>query len=95
MAVRIITDSTCDIPISEAEALGIDIVPLKVLFGEREYIDGVDLSNEEFYAMLRSAEKLPSTVQVNPDRFEELFRRYIDAGDEIVGVFISAELSGT
>lgn len=95
MAVRIITDSTCDIPVAEGERLGIDIVPLKVLFGEREYVDGVDLSNQEFYSMLRSSDKLPSTVQVNPDGFAALFRRYVDAGDEVLGLFISAELSGT
>ena len=95
MAVRIITDSTCDIPISESKALGIDIISLKVIFGDQEYLDGRDISNKEFYDKLRSSEALPTTVQVNPENFYGVFQTYVDEGDEVLGIFISAELSGT
>lgn len=95
MAIRIITDSTSDIPLEHQKSLGIDIVSLSVIFEEMKYTDGVDLKKEQFYAMLSKASKLPTTSQVNPDGFEALFKSYVDAGDTIVGIFISSKLSGT
>ena len=95
MAIRIITDSTSDIPLEHQQSLGIDIVSLSVIFEETKYTDGVDLKKEQFYAMLRKASKLPTTSQVNPDGFEPLFKSYVDAGDVVVGIFISSNLSGT
>lgn len=95
MSIRIITDSTSDIPLDRQEELGIDIVSLSVLFGEEEYLDGVNLSKKEFYQKLSQCEKLPTTAQVNPERFTEVFGKYIDSGDEVVGIFISSKLSGT
>ncbi len=95
MAIRIITDSTSDIPVENQAAMGIDIVPLSVIFGEKKYTDGIELKKEQFYEMLSSAATLPTTSQVNPDEFEILFKSYVDAGDTVVGVFISSKLSGT
>lgn len=95
MAIRIITDSTSDIPLDRQRRLGIDIVPLSVIFDGVRYTDGVDLKNAQFYEMLSRAEHLPTTSQVNPDGFQDLFKGYIDAGDDIVGIFISSKLSGT
>lgn len=95
MTIRIITDSTCDIPIEQQQSLGIDIIPLSVIFSGKKYADGVDLKKEQFYEMLSKSSDLPTTSQVNPDGFESLFKRYIDAGDAIVGIFISSKLSGT
>lgn len=95
MAIRIITDSTSDIPLEDQKKLGIDIVSLSVIFDSKKYTDGVDLKKAEFYEMLKEAERLPTTSQVNPDGFLELFKNYIDAGDDIIGIFISSKLSGT
>lgn len=95
MAIRIITDSTSDIPIENQALLGIDIVPLSVIFEEKKYTDGIDLKKEQFYEMLSNSTTLPTTSQVNPDEFEVLFKSYIDAGDTVVGIFISSKLSGT
>ncbi len=95
MAIRIITDSTSDIPVEHQQLLGIDIVPLSVIFDEKKYTDGVDLKKEQFYDMLSKSTTLPTTSQVNPDEFEILFKRYIDAGDTVIGIFISGKLSGT
>jgi EDD domain protein, DegV family len=94
MAVRIITDSTADIARGQQEALGIEIVPLLVRFGQEEFVDGVSLSNREFYERLEHSEELPTTAQVTPERFEQVFGKY-GAEDEIVGIFISSEMSGT
>lgn len=95
MAIRIITDSTSDIPIEQQEHLGIDIVPLSVIFEGKTFTDGIELKNEQFYEMLSKSTSLPTTSQVNPNEFEPLFKSYIDAGDTVVGIFISSKLSGT
>jgi len=95
MAIRIITDSTSDIPIDQKEALGIDIEPLSVIFGDEKYTDGYELSKKDFYKMLDECTTLPSTSQINPDGFIDLFRGYIQAGDQVIGIFISSKLSGT
>ena len=93
--VRIVTDSTCDLSPERQKALGVEVVPLSVHFGEESFLDGIDLSNEEFYARLRTAETLPTTAQVNPEEFARRFRAHVDAGDQVVGLFIASQLSGT
>ncbi len=95
MAIKIITDSTCDIPFERQQELGIEIVPLSVRFGSEEYIDGVTLTKQEFYKKLTECSDLPTTAQVNPDQFATVFQKHLDAGDEVVGIFISGKLSGT
>lgn len=95
MAIRIITDSTSDIPLEDQKKLGIDIASLNVIFDDKKYTDCVDLQKAEFYEMLAKAEHLPTTSQVNPDGFQDMFKSYIDAGDDIIGIFISSKLSGT
>lgn len=95
MAIRIITDSTSDIPLDLQTKLGIEIVSLSVRFGDEEYLDGVNLSKEDFYKKLAHCEQLPTTAQVNPDKFVEVFSKYTNSGDEVIGIFISSKLSGT
>ncbi len=95
MNIAIITDSTCDLSISAEAAYQIDIVPLMVTFGEKAYRDGVDLTNSEFYLRLAKADILPTTSQPTPAAFQEVFRRRLDEGKDIVGIFISSGLSGT
>ena len=93
--VRIITDSTCDLSKSRQVELGVEVAPLSVHFGAETFRDGVDLTNGDFYARLRRAEALPTTSQVNPEDFAARFRACREAGDEVVGIFISSLLSGT
>ena len=92
--VRIITDSTCDLSKSRQVELGVEVAPLSVHFGAETFRDGVDLTNGDFYARLRRAEALPTTSQVNPEDFAARFRACREAGDEVVGIFISSLLSG-
>lgn len=94
MAIRIVTDSTSDIPFEQRAGLGIEIVPLSVRFGSEEYIDGVTLTKPQFFQKLAQCEELPTTAQVNPEKFAQIFRGY-DKEDEIIGIFISGALSGT
>jgi len=97
IAIRIITDSTCDLSREDQERLGIQVVPLTVHFsGESEtYMDGIDITNEQFYEKLEHCKLLPKTSQVPPDTFIETFGKCVEAGDEVVGIFISSEISGT
>ncbi len=93
--VRIITDSTSDITQEEGAALDITVVPLTVHFGSTSYRDGIDLSKKEFFEKLAAVETLPTTSQVPPGEFAALFQRFVNAGAEVVGIFISSEMSGT
>lgn len=93
--IRIITDSSSDITREEAERLGVELVALHVSFGEESFLDGVNITHDEFYKRLEEAEELPKTSQMNPAGFVEIFEKFIDNGDEIVGIFLSSKLSGT
>lgn len=95
MSVKIVVDSTCDITKEFAKENDIKTFPLKVLFGEKEYIDDIDLTRQEFYEKLTSSKTLPTTSQVTPDEFSVYFEKAKELGDEVVGIFISANLSGT
>ena len=95
MAVRIITDSTCDITREDQESMKIHVIPLTVNFPDASYADGVDITNEEFFDKLESCKTLPTTSSVAPQAFIEAFQEGLDAGDDIVGIFISGDISGT
>lgn len=95
MGIRIITDSTSDIDVVQAKKLGVTIIPLKVIFGDKEYKDGVDISIEGFYDKLVTAEKLPTTSQPSPDDFLSSFLEAKKANDSVVVILISGKLSGT
>ena len=95
MAIRIITDSSCDLPFSTQQEWDIDIMPFHVFFGKDEYVDGKDLTRQQFYELMYKTEELPKTAQITPVEFVDIFRRYIELGDEIVLLPISREMSGT
>lgn len=93
MKTRIITDSTCDLT-ADIKKL-VDTVPLTVHFGDKKYIDGIDISRETFYKKLAESKILPTTSQAAPTVFEEEFEKVKEAGDEAVVITISSKLSGT
>jgi DegV family protein with EDD domain len=96
MAVRILTDSTADIPREQAQALGISVVPLTVFFGEEAFLDGIELDNAGFYARLQASRISPSTSQPTPAAFQEAYAQLIEEGaDAIISVHVSSKLSGT
>jgi DegV family protein with EDD domain len=96
MAVRIVTDSSCDLTAEEVAAGGIEVVPLSIRFGEEEFEDGTDLTTEAFYARLASSAVLPETAAPAPGKFEAAFRRQAAAGaDAVVCINLSAGLSAT
>ena len=93
--IRIITDSTCEAPDALLHHPAVSVVPLSVVFGQTALRDGIDITREEFWRRLPTADPLPSTSQVTPADFLALFQQFTAAGDEIVAVTISAKLSGT
>ena len=96
MSVRIVTDSSADLPADEVARLGVEVVPLSIRFGRDEYTDGVDLSVGQFYEKLASASPLPETAAPAPGAFEAAFRRQHDAGaDAVVCINLSSGLSAT
>ena len=95
MTVRIVTDSTADIPPEVATALGITVVPLTVHFGDTVYHDGVDLDAEGFLVALAANKSLPHTAQPSPAAFVEVYTRLLDQGHDVISIHLSGKLSGT
>jgi len=95
MTVKIITDSTSDIPASLAAELGIRIIPLYVHFGNEVYRDGIDLSTDDFYKRLVVSKRLPTTSTVSPSDFAQVCDALARETDEILAIMISSKLSAT
>lgn len=95
MSVRIIVDSASDIILDRAAELDVDVIPLKTIFGEEEYLDGVTISHKEFYEKLIESDVHPTTSQIPPYEFEERFAEAKEAGDTVLCITLSSKLSGT
>ena len=95
MAIQIITDSTCDITNEDRKKLNIKVIPLIVNFADASYEDGVDITNEQFFEKLEASKTLPTTSAVAPQTFINVFKECLAAGDEVVGIFISGDISAT
>lgn len=93
MCVRIIVDSSTDV--SEKYREKIQFVPLTVRFGDKEYLDGVEISKHQFYEMLVESDVLPTTSQATPAAFADCFEAIASAGDSAVVITLSSKLSGT
>ncbi len=95
MTVKIVTDSSADLPSQVIAELGITVVPLYVRFGEKLYRDRVDISEDEFYQRLQHDPVHPNTIQPTPQDFAEVYQRLAQDADGIVSIHISGKLSGT
>lgn len=95
MAVRVVTDSTCDLPAALVAELGIIVVPLTVVFGDEALLDGVEIDANAFYERLRVFPGVPRTSQPSVDRFDTAYRARAAEGAEIVSIHLSSRLSGT
>ncbi len=96
MAVRIVTDSSCDLDAADCERLDIEVVPLSIRFGSDEFEDRTELSVEGFYGLMAERDELPETAAPSPGKFEAAFRRQHEAGgDAVVCINLSSDLSAT
>ncbi|MDF2631251.1 MAG: hypothetical protein K0R39_5082 [Symbiobacteriaceae bacterium] len=95
MGVRIVTDSTADLPESIRQELGIYMVPLTVHFGPESFLDTVEMGVDAFWAKLRTSSHHPKTAQPSPGDFLKVYQEATKDGDEVVSIHISTKLSGT
>ncbi|RDY29034.1 DegV family protein [Romboutsia weinsteinii] len=93
--IKIVCDSLSDIPKQLVEEYDIHVVPLSVLFEDKEYVDGIDITKEEFYQMLRDSKKLPKTSQVTYMSFKTTFDKYLEEGKTVLYIGGSSNASGT
>lgn len=91
--VKIVTDSTSDLSLEEVKKLGVELIPLKVNFGEKSYFDKIELTSEEFLKKLTTEKVHPTTTLANPDQFVQIFNKY--PKDDIIVITLSSKLSGT
>lgn len=96
MSIRIVTDSSCDLPQNVADALGIVIVPLSIRFGDDEYIDRTTITTDRFWQLCSSSKELPQTAAPSPGQFQEAFKGLKGQGATgIVVISLSSSLSFT
>ncbi|HEX9077041.1 MAG TPA: DegV family protein [Anaerolineae bacterium] len=93
--VKILTDSTADLPPEVVERLGIMVLPMKVHIGQRTYRDGIEVTAKDFFAKAEHATTPPTTTPPSPREFEEAFAELTKQTDEIVAIFVSSKLSQT
>ena len=94
--IAIVTDSTCDIPAHWLKQYQITVVPMTLIFGDEQYLDGVEITSEAFYARLANSPIHPTTSQPAPEVFFDVFKKAAaDGAEEIVTLTISSAMSGT
>lgn len=94
--IKIVTDSTADIPAKISEELGITVLPIPILDGNKEYKDGVDMTAEEFYTLLENSEDIPTTSRIAPTVYGEVYENaYKDGFSDVILTCINSKGSST
>ncbi len=93
--LRIVMDGAGDMPPNWAEEYDISVIPVNIHFKEETYLQGVDLSDEQFYRIARESGTIPQTSQPTPQQFVDFYRRIADPGDTILSIHVTGKLSGT
>jgi DegV family protein with EDD domain len=93
--LRIVTDAAADLPIEWQKEYAIDIIPINIQFGEKTYLQGIDLDNEGFYQLVDETRKIPKTSQPSPHQFMEFYKKIAQPGDTILSIHVTSKLSGT
>lgn len=93
--IKIITDSSADLPNEVFQKLNIDVLPLLINFGEESHLDGVDINIEELFEKIETSDVFPNTAQVTPPRFAEAYEKYLKQGYKIISIHLSSCMSGT
>lgn len=94
MKIGIVTDSGCDLGKEKYEKLNINVIPLKVIFSDKEYLDGIDLTNKEFFLKLIENPQFPHTSQITPYEYSKVFENLLKKYDKLICITISKKLSG-
>ena len=95
MTIKIVTDSTADLPAMLIEELDVTVVPVYLRFGDEVYRDGVDISKNDFYEKLLASAVPPSTSQPTPQDFTRVYSDCSKEADDIISIHVSSKISGT
>jgi DegV family protein with EDD domain len=93
--LRIVTDGAADMPVGWEKEYDIQVISINMQFGERTYLQGVDLSNEDFYRLVEESGKIPKTSQPSPFQFKKFYENVAKAGDTVLSLHVTSKLSGT
>jgi DegV family protein with EDD domain len=93
--LRIVTDGAADLPQEWQQEYQIGIVPINIQFGEKTYLQGINLDNEGFYKLVDETRKIPKTSQPSPHQFIEFYKKIAQQGDTILSLHVTSKLSGT
>ena len=93
--LHIVMDGAGDMPQDWAKLYDIEIIPINIQFGDKTYLQGVDLSDDEFYATADRTGTVPKTSQPTPQQFIDFYRRIAEEGDTILSLHVTSKLSGT
>lgn len=93
--LQIVMDSAGDVPSGWLETYDIKVIPVNIHFGEKTYLHGVDLTDSDFYQLVKEHHLIPKTSQPSPYQFVEFYRRIASPGDKILSIHVTSKLSGT
>lgn len=93
--IKIITDSTADLPQELYDKYDIEVLPVVINFGEESYLDRVDINAEMLLKRMEKEKELPTTGQIIPNRFIECFNKYLEQGYKVIAILMSSSMSGT
>ena len=93
--LRIVTDGAADMPPEWEKEFDIHIVPINIQFGDKTYLQNVDLDNAGFYRMVDETRTIPKTAQPSPHQFSEYYKKIAQKGDTIISIHVTSKLSGT
>ena len=93
--IKILVDSSADYQMEELKEKQLELIPLPIHLDGQEYIDGVNLERDEFYRLVAASKDFPTTSQPSPQEFLDIFQTVKKAGDELICILLSSELSGT
>lgn len=93
--IKIITDSTVDLPKELLEKMDVEVLPVLINFGEESYLDGIEITLDEVFKKIENGDTFPTTAQIVPNRFVEAFEKYLNQGYKVLAVLMSSGMSGT
>ena len=93
--LRIVMDGAGDLPPEWIEAYAIDVIPINIHFGQATFLQGIELSNADFYRMADESGTIPKTAQPSPQQFIEFYKQIAEPGDTILSIHVTSKLSGT
>lgn len=93
--IKIITDTTCDLPKEILEKYDVEVIPVLINFGEESYLDGIEITRDDVFRRIDEGDVFPTTAQITPNRFEEYFKKYLNEGYKVLTILMSSGMSGT